>query len=114
MKRKLRSERSVLPLANAILRFHIGLQRRSPEAGLLNLFQTQFRQLLNLQQPLCVLVRTNGPITFSIAFAECYCPDTGAAGKDSCLPVGLQDLKHMLNEIPPFSEASISARGILD
>ena len=35
---------------------------------------------------------------FDIAFADCYCHDTGAPGKDIRLLVGLHYLKHTFNE----------------
>ncbi len=69
-----------------------------PEASQLNLFQAQFDQLLNLDHPLCVLARKIDWQRFDIAFADCYCPDIGAPGKDIRLLVGLHDLKHTFNE----------------
>ena len=69
-----------------------------PEASQLNLFQAQFDQLLNLEHPLCVLARKIDWQRFDIAFADCYCPDIGAPGKDIRLLVGLHYLKHTFNE----------------
>jgi len=69
-----------------------------PEASQLDLFQAQFDQLLNLSHPLCVLARKIDWQRFDVAFAGCYCPDTGAPGKDVRLLVGLHYLKHTFNE----------------
>lgn len=69
-----------------------------PEASQLELFQAQFDQLLNLNHALCVLARKIDWQRFIVAFADCYCPDTGAPGKDIRLLVGLHYLKHTFNE----------------
>ena len=68
------------------------------ETSQLDLFQARFDQLLNLSHPLCVLARKIDWQRFDVAFAGCYCPDTGAPGKDIRLLVGLHYLKHTFNE----------------
>ncbi|HIE97852.1 MAG TPA: hypothetical protein EYG03_26200 [Planctomycetes bacterium] len=66
------------------------------ETSQLDLFLAQFDQLLNLSHPLCVLARKIDWQRFDVAFAGCYCPDTGAPGKlqpndDVCSSTGLPD-----------------------
>ena len=68
------------------------------EASQLDLFQSNFDQLLNLSHPLCILATNIDWSRFDVAFADCYCPDTGAPGKDIRLLVGLHYLKHSFNE----------------
>ena len=68
------------------------------EASQLDLFQAQLDQLLNLDHPLCVLAGKIDWNRFDVAFADCYCPETGAPGKDIRLLVGLHYLKHTFNE----------------
>lgn len=68
------------------------------EVSQLNLFQAQFDQLLNLNHPLCVLASKIDWKRFDVTFADCYCPKTGAPGKDIRLLVGLHYLKHAFNE----------------
>jgi IS5 family transposase len=68
------------------------------EASQLDLFQSSFDQLLNLSHPLCILARKIDWSRFDVAFADCYCPDTGAPGKDIRLLVGQHYLKHTFNE----------------
>lgn len=60
----------------------------------LDLFQAQCEQLLNLDHPLCLLARKIDCDRFDVAFAECYCPDFGAPGKQIRLLVGMHYLKH--------------------
>ena len=79
-----------------------------PETSQLDLFQAQFDQLLNLNHPLCVLARKIDWPRFDVAFADCYCPDIGAPGKDIRLLVGLHYLKHTFNE----SDASLLDRWV--
>ncbi len=81
-----------------------------PEARQLDLFQAQFDQLLNLDHPLCVLARRIDWQRFDSVFAECYCLDTGAPGKDIRLLVGLHYLKHTFNE----SDESLLERWVED
>lgn len=69
-----------------------------PEASQLELFQSHFDQLLNLDHPLCLLAAKIDWQRFDAAFADCYCPDTGAPGKDIRLLVGLHYLKHAFDE----------------
>ena len=71
--------------------------RSRPESGQLDLFQARFEQLLNLDHPLCVLAGQIDWARFDVAFAECYCPDTGAPAKAIRLLVGLHYLKHAFN-----------------
>jgi IS5 family transposase len=68
--------------------------RSLSESGQLDLFQARFEQLLNLDHPLCVLARQIDWARFDVAFADCYCPDTGAPAKAIRLLVGLHYLKH--------------------
>jgi IS5 family transposase len=65
-----------------------------PESGQLDLFQARFEQLLNLDHPLCVLEGQIDWARFDVAFAECYCPDTGAPAKPVRLLVGQHYLRH--------------------
>ena len=68
------------------------------DASQLDLFQAQFDQLLNLRHPLCLLAGKIDWKRFDVAFADCYCPEIGAPGKDIRLLVGLHYLKHTFNE----------------
>ena len=68
-----------------------------PDAGQLDLFQARFEQLLNLDHPLCVLAGQIDWERFDVAFADCYCLDTGAPAKAIRLLVGLHYLKHAFN-----------------
>ena len=72
--------------------------KRRPRNSQLDLFQAHFDQLLNPQHPLYVLANKIDWDRFDIAFADLYCPDTGAPGKDIRLLVGLHYLKHAFNE----------------
>ena len=72
--------------------------KRRAKNSQLELFQSHFDQLLNPQHPLYVLANKIDWDRFDIAFADCYCPDTGAPGKDIRLLVGLHYLKHAFNE----------------
>lgn len=69
-----------------------------PEASQLDLFRAQFKQILNLDHPLCVLAGTIDWSRFEVAFADCYCPDFGAPAKSIRLMVGLHYLKHAFDE----------------
>jgi len=81
------------------LQFEPGIKPKPrPEASQLDLFQAQFDQLLNPGHPLCVLAGKIDWQRFDLAFADCYCPDTGAPGKDIRLLVGLHYLNHTFNE----------------
>lgn len=81
------------------LQFEFGMKPKPrSDASQLDLFQAQFEQLLNLKHPLCVLASKIDWKRFDVAFADCYCPDTGAPGKDIRLLVGLHYLKHTFNE----------------
>lgn len=71
--------------------------RSRSESGQLDLFRAWFEQLLNLDHPLCVLAGQIDWARFDAAFAECYCPDTGAPAKAIRLLVGLHYLKHAFN-----------------
>lgn len=71
--------------------------RSRSESGQLDLFRARFEQLLNLDHPLCVLAGQIDWARFDAAFAECYCPDTGAPAKAIRLLVGLHYLKHAFN-----------------
>jgi len=80
------------------LQFEAGMKPRSrPDSGQLDLFQSRFEQLLNLDHPLCVLAGKIDWSRFDAAFADCYCPDMGAPAKAIRLMVGLHDLKHAFN-----------------
>lgn len=68
------------------------------DSSQLDLFQAQFDQLLNLSHPLCILASKIDWNRFDVAFVDCYCPETGAPGKDIRLLVGLHYLKHAFNE----------------
>ena len=71
------------------LQLQTGIKSKSPsESSHLYLFQDQFDQLLNLAS------RKFDWLRFNIAFANCYCSDTSAAGKDIRLLVSLHDLKY--------------------
>ena len=52
-----------------------------PVASQLDLFQSQFEQLLNHDHPLFLLSNTIDWKRFDAAFADCYCPDIGAPAK---------------------------------
>jgi IS5 family transposase len=81
------------------LQFESGMKPKPrSEASQLDLFQAQLDQLLNLTHPLCVLAGKIDWNRFDVAFADCYCPETGAPGKDIRLLVGLHYLKHTFNE----------------
>ena len=72
------------------LQSEAGMKPRSrPDSDQLDLFQAQFEQLLNLDHPLCVLAGKIDWSRFDAAFADCYCPDTGAPAKAIRLLVGL-------------------------
>lgn len=73
----------------------------------LDLFQAQFEQLLNLNHRLCVLAHKIDWARFDVAFAECYCPDFGAPGKQIRLFVGLHYLKHAFD----LSDEALSIGG---
>jgi len=62
------------------------------------LFQAHFNQILNPDHPLIVLAQKINWQRFDLAFADCYCPDTGAPAKAIRLLVGLHYLKHAFDE----------------
>jgi len=72
------------------------------------LFQAHFDQILNPDHPLIVLAQKIDWQRFDVAFADCYCPDTGAPAKAIRLLVGLHYLKHAFNE----SDESLLARWV--
>ncbi|MBV09669.1 IS5 family transposase [Rubinisphaera sp.] len=72
--------------------------KQRSQVSQLNLFQSHFDQLLNLNHPLCLLARKIDWHRFDLAFADCYSPEMGAPGKDIRLLVGLHYLKHTFNE----------------
>lgn len=72
------------------------------------LFRSHFDQLLNPRHELVLLANQIDWLRFDAAFAECYCPDTGAPGKAIRLMVGLHYLKYTFNE----SDESVVARWI--
>ena len=72
------------------------------------LFRSHFDQLLNPGHELVLLANQIDWPRFDAAFAECYCPDTGAPGKAIRLMVGLHYLKYTFNE----SDESVVARWV--
>lgn len=89
----------ILPDRFETLQFETGMKPKPrPDASQLDLFQARFDQLLNLNHPLCVLAGKIDWQRFDLSLAECYCPDTGAPGKDIRLLVGLHYLKHAFDE----------------
>ncbi len=69
-----------------------------PDASQLDLFQAQFKQLLNPDHPLVLLADRIDWQRFDAALADCYSPDMGAPAKAIRLLVGLHYLKHAFNE----------------
>jgi len=80
--------------------------RSQADGGQLDLFRAHFDQILNPDHPLVVLAGKIDWSRFDVAFADCYCPDTGAPAKAIRLLVGLHYLKHTFNE----SDESVVAR----
>lgn len=72
--------------------------KRTPERSPLELFQSHFHQILNLDHPLCRLARQIRWERFDATFGACYCPDNGRPGVPIRLMVGLHYLKHTFNE----------------
>lgn len=70
----------------------------APPTDAFHLFQSHFRQVLNLEHPLVRLAdRIDWP-GFDAAFADSYSEDLGAPAKAIRLMVGLQYLKYTFNE----------------
>ena len=80
--------------------------RSQADGNQLDLFRSHFDQLLNPDHPLVMLAQKIQWQRFDAAFADCYCPDTGAPAKAIRLLVGLHYLKHAFNE----SDESLLAR----
>lgn len=68
------------------------------ELDTLELFQSHFDQLLNLNHPLIILAHWIDWSAFEQIFADCFCEDTGAPAKAVRLMVGLHYLKHNFGE----------------
>lgn len=68
-----------------------------PKVRQTDLFQARFEQLLDHDHRLFRLASQIDWDRFETAFADCYCPDTGAPGKAIRLLVGLHYLKHAFN-----------------
>jgi hypothetical protein len=82
-----------------VLQFESGMQTKPRSAAnQLDLFQAQFDQLSKLSHPLWLVAAKIDWKQFDVAFADFYRPDTGAAGKDICLLVGLHDLEHTFGQ----------------
>ena len=62
------------------------------------LFQAHFRQILNLDHPLCQLADRIAWSRFEVALADCYSEDMGRPGLATRLMAGLHYLKHAFNE----------------
>ena len=70
------------------------------EASQLDLFQAQLDQLLNLDHPLCVLAGKIDWNRFDVAFAGCYCPETGAGDEiNAVLAAAGSNLQKLLRAI---------------
>lgn len=82
--------------------------KSSPDRSELELFQSHFHQILNLDHPLCCLAKQIQWEHFDATFAGCYCPDNGRPGVSIRLMVGLHYLKHAFNE----SDESVVARWV--
>lgn len=64
----------------------------------LDLFQAQFKQILNLDHALCLLADAIDWPGFDAHFADCYSEDMGRPGNAIRLMVGLHYLKHAFDE----------------
>ena len=84
------------------------MPKSSPYRSDLELFQSHFHQILNLDHPLCRLAKQIQWERFDATFAGCYCPDNGRPGVSIRLMVGLHYLKHAFNE----SDESVVARWV--
>ncbi|MFC1763743.1 IS5 family transposase [Planctomycetota bacterium] len=72
--------------------------KQTSSTDTLHLFQSSFKQILNLEHSLCRLADQVDWSQFDQAFAECYSPEIGRPGNAIRLMVGLHYLKYTFDE----------------
>ena len=84
------------------------MKPKAPPQDQFELFQSNFKQILNLDHELCQLADAVDWNRFDVALADCYSEDMGRPGHATRLMVGLHYLKHAFDE----SDESVVARWV--
>ena len=84
------------------------MKPKAPPQDQFELFQSNFKQILNLDHALCQLADVVEWNRFDVALADCYSEDMGRPGNATRLMVGLHYLKHAFDE----SDESVVARWV--
>ena len=74
------------------------MKPKAPPQDQFELFQSNFKQILNLDHELCQLADAVDWNRLYATLADCYSEDMGRPGKATRLMVGLHYLKHAFDE----------------